>query len=72
MILRFEIDGIEYFINTVTFEVGLSISGLARLCGVSQQSLSKLLSNYAKLITYFLPTSFRIFSTAATNEFQSL
>jgi hypothetical protein len=50
MILRFEIDGIEYFINTVTFEVGLSISGLARLCGVSQEAITQLLKKLESLM----------------------
>jgi hypothetical protein len=50
MILRFEIDGIEYFINTLTFEVGLSISGLARLCGVSHEAITQLLKKIESLM----------------------
>jgi hypothetical protein len=50
MILRFEIDEVEYFINTVTFEVGLSISGLARLCGVEQSSITRLLDKLKALM----------------------
>jgi hypothetical protein len=51
MILRFEIDGIEYFINTVTFEVGLSISGLARLCGVDHTAIVYLLDKLESLMS---------------------
>jgi hypothetical protein len=50
MILRFEVDGIEYFINTLTFEVGLSISGLARLCGVDQTAITYLLKKIESLM----------------------
>jgi hypothetical protein len=50
MILRFEIDGIEYFINTVTFEVGLSLSGLARLCGVEVSSITRLLEKIESIV----------------------
>jgi hypothetical protein len=38
-----EVDGVEFFVNTQTRETGMSVSGLARLCGVSQQAVSKLL-----------------------------
>ncbi len=50
MILRFEIDGIEYFIDEKSYKVGLSISGLARLYGVAQQSISYLLQKIEELI----------------------
>jgi hypothetical protein len=39
MILRIERDGIEFFIDTETGKTGISISGLARLCGVSPQAI---------------------------------
>jgi hypothetical protein len=41
-IIRTEKDGIEFFTVVATGESGLSQSGLARLCGKSQQAISKL------------------------------
>ena len=35
-------DGVEFFTVESTGESGMSVSGLARLCGVSQQAVSKL------------------------------
>jgi hypothetical protein len=43
-IVRAEIDGVEFFVLT-SGESGMSISGLARLCGVTQQALSKMLQS---------------------------
>jgi hypothetical protein len=50
MILRIERDGIEFFVNTKTGKTGISISGLARLCGVSPQALWSLLQRLEELI----------------------
>jgi phage antirepressor YoqD-like protein len=50
MILRVDRDGVEFFVNTITGLTGISISGLARLCGISQQALSKLLLRLEVLI----------------------
>lgn len=43
-IVRAEIDGVEFFVLP-SGESGMSISGLARLCGVTQQALSKMLQS---------------------------
>jgi hypothetical protein len=51
MILRIERDGIEFFINTETGKTGISISGLARLCGVSHVAIIKLLERVEALVT---------------------
>jgi hypothetical protein len=42
-ILRVEQDGVEFFTLTETGESGMSISGLARLCGVSETSIRSFL-----------------------------
>ena len=42
-ITRVIVDGIEFFTVDDTGESGMSESGLARLCGVSQQGVNKLL-----------------------------
>jgi predicted DNA-binding protein YlxM (UPF0122 family) len=47
---RTVIDGVEFFVNIKTGEVGISISGLARLCGVSQVSITKLLKRLEALM----------------------
>jgi predicted DNA-binding protein YlxM (UPF0122 family) len=47
---RTVIDGVEFFVNIQTGEVGISISGLARLCGVSQVSITKLLKRLEALM----------------------
>jgi plasmid maintenance system antidote protein VapI len=47
---RTVIDGVEFFVNIKTGEVGISISGLARLCGVTQQALSKLIQRLEILL----------------------
>jgi transcriptional regulator with XRE-family HTH domain len=44
-ITRVERDGVEFFTINATGESGMSESGLARLCGVTQQAISKLLQN---------------------------
>jgi hypothetical protein len=38
-------DGVEFFTVLETGESGMSVSGLARLCGVSKQAMSKLLKS---------------------------
>jgi predicted DNA-binding protein YlxM (UPF0122 family) len=48
---RTVIDGVEFFVNIQTGEVGISISGLARLCGVTQSAITHLLRRLAALIT---------------------
>jgi predicted DNA-binding protein YlxM (UPF0122 family) len=48
---RTVIDGVEFFVNIKTGEVGISISGLARLCGVSQSAITQLLKKLEALIT---------------------
>ena len=48
---RTVIDGVEFFVNIKTGEVGISISGLARLCGVTQSAITHLLKRLAALIT---------------------
>jgi hypothetical protein len=48
---RTVIDGVEFFVNTRTGEVGISISGLARLCGVSHVSIINLLKRLESLIS---------------------
>jgi transcriptional regulator with XRE-family HTH domain len=40
-------DGVEFFTIDATGESGMSESGLARLCGVSQQAINKILRNIA-------------------------
>jgi predicted DNA-binding protein YlxM (UPF0122 family) len=47
---RTVIDGIEFFVNTKTGEVGISISGLARLCGVTQSAITHLLQKLEALM----------------------
>jgi hypothetical protein len=42
-ITRVERDGVEFFTIDATGESGMSESGLARLCGVAQQSINRLL-----------------------------
>jgi len=44
-IVRAVDDGIEFFTEIETGESGMSISGVARLCGVSKQAVSKLLKD---------------------------
>ena len=44
-VIRREESGVEYFTVQVTGESGLSVSGIARLCGVSQQAISLLIEN---------------------------
>ena len=44
-VIRREESGVEYFTVQATGESGLSISGIARLCGVSQQAISLLIEN---------------------------
>jgi predicted DNA-binding protein YlxM (UPF0122 family) len=48
---RTVIDGVEFFVNIKTGEVGISISGLARLCGVSQVAITNLLKRLKALVT---------------------
>jgi predicted DNA-binding protein YlxM (UPF0122 family) len=48
---RTVIDGVEFFVNIKTGEVGISISGLARLCGVSQVAITKLIKRLEALVT---------------------
>ena len=48
---RTVIDGVEFFVNIKTGEVGISISGLARLCGVTQSAITHLLKRLAALIS---------------------
>jgi hypothetical protein len=50
MILRVDRDGAEFFVDTITGLSGISISGLARLCEISHQALSKLLLRLEELI----------------------
>jgi hypothetical protein len=47
-IVRVVIDGVEFFSVVETGASGMSVSGLARLCGVSRQQLSYLLNLVAK------------------------
>ena len=44
-VIRREEKGVEYFTVQATGESGLSVSGIARLCGVSQQAISLLIEN---------------------------
>jgi predicted DNA-binding protein YlxM (UPF0122 family) len=48
---RTVIDGVEFFVNIKTGEVGISISGLARLCGVSQSAITQLIKRLEALVT---------------------
>jgi predicted DNA-binding protein YlxM (UPF0122 family) len=48
---RTVIDGVEFFVNIKTGEVGISISGLARLCGVSHVAITNLLKRLNSLVT---------------------
>jgi hypothetical protein len=50
MILRVERDGVEFFVDTKTGDTGISISGLARLCGVSQVAITRLLQRLESLV----------------------
>jgi hypothetical protein len=50
MILRVERDGVEFFVDTKTGDTGISISGLARLCGVSQSNITRLLQRLESLM----------------------
>jgi hypothetical protein len=52
-ITRVERDGVEFFTIDATGESGMSESGLARLCGVTQQAISHLLQD---LVTNKLPS----------------
>ncbi|WP_019498949.1 hypothetical protein [Pseudanabaena sp. PCC 6802] len=45
-ITRVERDGVEFFTIDATGESGMSESGLARLCGVAQQTVNELLQNW--------------------------
>jgi hypothetical protein len=45
-ITRVERDGVEFFTINATGESGMSESGLARLCGVAQQTVNELLQNW--------------------------
>jgi hypothetical protein len=47
---RTVIDGVEFFVDIKTGEVGISISGLARLCGVKQSSITRLLQKLESLM----------------------
>jgi predicted DNA-binding protein YlxM (UPF0122 family) len=47
---RTVIDGVEFFVNIKTGEVGISISGLARLCGVSQSAITQLIKRLEALM----------------------
>ncbi len=49
-ITRTEIDDVEFFVSTQTGEVGISISGLARLCGVQQSTITRLLQKLEALM----------------------
>jgi hypothetical protein len=49
-ILRFEIDGVEFFINQETYETGLSIAGLARLCGIDRTAVTRLLKKLKTVV----------------------
>jgi hypothetical protein len=44
-IIRTVENGVEFFTVTQTGESGISVSGLALLCGVSKQAISKLINN---------------------------
>lgn len=44
-IIRLEQDGVEFFTIESTGESGMSQTGLAKLCGVTQPTISKLLSS---------------------------
>ena len=44
-VIRREETGVEYFTVQATGESGLSVSGIARLCGFSQQAISLLIEN---------------------------
>lgn len=46
-IIKKEIDGVEFYTEELTGESGMSESGLARLCDVSQQSINDLLQELA-------------------------
>ena len=47
---RTVIDGVEFFVNIKTGEVGISVSGLARLCGVSQSAITQLIKRLEALM----------------------
>jgi hypothetical protein len=55
-ILRFVIDDVEFFVDQQSGATGLSISGLARLCGVSQQALSRLIAKIERLVAQAVST----------------
>ena len=44
-ILRYELNGIEFFTVQTTGESGMSQSGLARMCGVGSDAINKLLKS---------------------------
>ena len=50
-ITRVERDGVEFFTIDATGESGMSESGLARLCGVAQQSMNTFLKSLRNLPT---------------------
>jgi AraC-like DNA-binding protein len=50
-ITRVERDGVEFFTIDATGESGMSESGLARICGVTQQSMTVYLKSLRNLIT---------------------
>ena len=50
-ITRVERDGVEFFTIDATGESGMSESGLARICGISQQSMNAFLKSLRNLPT---------------------
>jgi hypothetical protein len=47
-VIRLFQDNVEYFTVEITGESGMSISGLARICGVSSQAVQQLLASIDK------------------------
>jgi hypothetical protein len=61
-VIRQEREGVEYFSLEATGESGMSLSGLARLCGVEQKAIHKLLSSLKSVRIKQLPESLKPFA----------
>lgn len=59
----YNVDGIEYYIAKATGETGMSVRGLAKVCGVHHSSVVRRLAQIG-----FKPTADAAFGWCATNE----
>lgn len=61
-VIRQEREGVEFFTVEGTGESGMSLSGLARLCGVEEKAIRKLLGSLNSVRTKLLPESLKPFA----------